>query len=309
MIMSIKVKKIADSISVDGIRLPTLQLRYPKFIHGELMTHRVFSRNASSSRAIPVIRLVSDVRDDPGMPVYWGKNQKGMQAAEECDALVRDPWTLELVRREEGWRRARESQIAWAMAFDAAGYHKQIVNRRIENDGCINVLVTSTEWANFFALRRDKDAQPEIRVLADSVHACLDASEPKLLFRGEWHLPYVDLVTEVDDITNYLYGIHPGSTQSFIDQHIVDTAVAISAARCARVSYMTHDGKLPNVAADMALYERLAKSRPLHASPMEHQATPDMVWDGRWEHPELHGNFHGWIQARKKLADEYVADR
>lgn len=303
--MTISAKIIADSQSPAGVRLTTFQLRYPRMIHSEFMTHRVFSRNASSSRAVPVKRLIEDIRRDPAMPIYWGKNQPGMSAREECTAPV-------LLNRlnytaKEAWLEAMESAIDFAEAFNKAGYHKQIVNRLLEPFSHINVVVTATEWDNFYALRRHEDAQPEIKVLADAMWDAQQASTPHLLALGQWHLPYV---TEADYDTLNTAPDETLQTDSDISQ-----VIKLSVARCARVSYLTHDGKAPNVSDDLKLYDRLVGSVPLHASPCEHQATPDR-WDvflfmpggsfSRWDDPASHGNLRGWKQYRKTLPNESV---
>lgn len=290
--MTITAKVIADSIGPAGIRLTTLQLRYPKFIHGEFMTHRVFSRNASSSRAIPVERLIQDVIDDPAMPVYWGSNRPGMQAGEEVKELY---WV------KEEWLNARDGAVQCARELSSLGLHKQIVNRIIEPWCHINVVVTATEWANFFALRRHKDAQPEMKALADTMFDAQQASTPIRLKIGEWHLPYVT-ETDVEPLAD---SFEPDDWK---------TLVKLSVARCARVSYLTHEGKSPNPEEDLKLYERLIGSTPLHASPAEHQATPDQRNNfgnelGPWYHQNLWGNFVGWCQYRKTLPDESVKDR
>src|SRR5271155_3746289 len=133
------VTVIEDSVSQIGrTRLCTLQLRYPRWIHAEFMTHRVFSRNAASSRAIPVKKLVQDVMDDPFVPLFWGKNQKGMQAGEEHnDPVLLDGvpnyWNFdEPFSREKAWLIARDRAVEIATALAKAGYHKQLVNRLLE---------------------------------------------------------------------------------------------------------------------------------------------------------------------------------
>lgn len=288
--MTITAKIIADSISPAGIRLVTMQWRYPKFIHGEVMTHRVFSRNASSSRAIPVERMIQDVIDDPAMPVFWGRNQKGMQAVEELTGT-------DLTLAPERWLIARDEAVKQARAMLRWNVHKQIVNRIIEPWCHINALVSSTEWANFDALRMHKDTQPEMRALAEAAYAAREQSIPVRLEPGQWHLPYCS-------------DVHGKECTAYDDD-----AIKVSVARCARVSYMTHESKPPNVDDDLALYERLVGSTPLHASPTEHQATPDGtvegigVEHGGWQNWDQHGNFAGWRQYRKMLANEYVADR
>lgn len=302
---TITAKVIADSISPQGIRLTTLQLRYPKCVHNEFMTHRVFSRNASSSRAIPVQRMIQDVIEDPYIPIYWGKNQPGMQAHEECDeqlVLNQYMWRGTSCNRKTGWLLLRDQAVDMAMAFAHAGYHKQIVNRLIEPWAHINVVVTATEWTNFFALRDHPDAQPEIQALAHAMREAMTNSTPKLLEHGQWHLPYVIL----ED--------NPYMRENW------EPFIKLSVARCARVSYRTQEGKHPTREEDLALYDRLISSVPLHASPAEHQATPDKwVVKSRtnpnpvgamgtlyedWERTRLHGNFRGWIQYRKTLKGE-----
>lgn len=277
--MTITAQIIADSISPDGIRLTTMQLRYPRFIHAEFMTHRTFSRNASSSRAIPVKKMIEDLRRDPAMPVYWGSNKPGMQAGselprEQMDSCARD------------WLRAMESAINYTQDMVERDLHKQIANRVLEPWAHINVVVTATDWDNFFALRRHPDAQPEIKTLADAMWDAVQESTPIQTLPGQWHLPYVD------------------------ERELLSLSVSqkVSVARCARVSYLTHDGRQTTVEEDLALYERLVGSFPMHASPAEHQATPDRFVDngaaGCWQSPNEHGNFRGWVQYRKTLAGE-----
>lgn len=314
--MTITAKIIADSISPQGIRLSTLQLRYPKFIHGEAKTHRVMrigdkaydfleevgfmddphlSRNASSSRAIPVERLIQDVLDDPAMPIFWGKNQPGMQATVELKGEER----ATAIQR---WLSARDTAVDWARSLHALGAHKQIVNRIIEPWCHINVVCTATDWSNFFALRRHEAAQPEMRALADAMWEAREASIPKVFHIGDWHLPYV---SDED-----YEGIFTGGPFSDDDWAFL---IKLSVARCARVSYLTHEGKTPNVEDDLKLYDRLIGSTPLHASPAEHQAVPD-YWDNGysrgacWQWPEEHGNLTGWRQFRKMLPNENVRD-
>jgi len=288
--MTITAKVIADSIHMHGgPRLTTLQLRYPRFIHAEFMTHRVFSRNASSSRAIPVARLIADIREDPAMPMHWGKNQPGMQADEEHNAPIAAPWSGGTMTRQGAWLNAMDGAIKMATLFDEAGYHKQIVNRLLEPYSHINVIVSSTKWENFFALRAHPDAQPEIRLLAEAMLAAMRASEPNGLHAGDWHLPYV---TDADwDDIEIQYGPRAAT----------EVAKKVSAARCARVSYLTFEGKKPAIEADIKLFEKLAGGVPLHASPLEHQATPRRPHSG-WAYPC--GNFDGWAQFRKEFDTE-----
>lgn len=280
---TISAKVIAHSMcEVSHNEIVTFQLRYPRWIHAEFMTHRQFSRNASSSRAVPVSRLIDDILEDPAIPLHWGKNQKGMQADEECNnSIVIDDPSLPapyMLDREQAWCKHMYEALEMARVFDKAGYHKQIVNRLLEPFSHINVVVTATEWSNFFALRDHKDAEPHIAMLARAMKKAKNDSMPIMLMKGMWHTPY----------------INSGFTYSDMD------AVKCSVARCARVSYLTHEGTNPTVEEDLGLYTRLLASQPLHASPAEHQATPDPYR----RVPDMWGNFVGFMQYRKTLQGE-----
>lgn len=242
--MTIEAKVIKDSIAKDCSRITSVQLRYPRFIHAELMTHRVFSRNSASSRAIPIEKLIDEAVNDPAYPTFFGKNQKGMQAWEEVDDKNK---ALKL------WLFARDDAVINARILASAGLHKQIVNRVLEPFVHINVLVTATDFSNFFELRDHKDAQPEIQELAKEIKKALETSTPNMLEYDEWHLPYIG------DVTNYAS---------------LDEAKKVSAARCASVSYKTVDGKEMTVEKALEIYSKLVGSHPFHASPFEHQARP-----------------------------------
>lgn len=283
--MTILAESIAASIC-NGKRIDTLRLRYPKFIHGEFMTHRMFSRNASSSRAIPVERMIEDIKRDTAMPVHWGKNQTGMQARKEHNAPVEmryENGQVDFTGRIDAWNAARDQAIEYALFFHRAGYHKQIVNRLLEPFMHINVVVTATEWDNFFELRDHEDAQPEIRVLAQAIKRAMASRTPVELQFGEWHLPFFDGGFIRRD----------GFASPAYEQRVA-LAQFISVARCARVSYLTHDGKPSTLGEDEILFKKLAGSRPLHASPLEHQATPD---PSHW-YKHQWANFRGWRQFR-----------
>lgn len=265
--MTITATSILSSVSDDGNRIDTLLLRYPRFIHAEFMTHRVFSRNASSSRAIPVGRLIRDVERDPAYPIYWGKNQSGMQADTELSGRDRTDAI-------QAWTDAKKNAIRTARIMAEIDAHKQVVNRVLEPFSHINVVVTSTEWKNFFDLRMHRDAQPEIRQLAVQMNDAIRNSNPNELEYGQWHLPFV---------TDEEIEAHGGLTDPHGKLRI------ISSARCARTSYKTHDGRVSSFDEDLSLGRRLTNSEPFHASPFEHQATP-FNYSSR--------NFVGWRQYR-----------
>lgn len=295
---TISARVVAHSRSTQNNgEIVTMLLRYPKFIHGEFMTHRVFSRNASSSRAIPVERLIEDIERDPVVPMFWGKNQRGMQAGEEHNSEFYLTDSSSPYTREDAWRRACDNAMQVASSFMMAGYHKQVVNRLLEPFSHINVVVTSTKWANFEGLRCHADAEPHMRLLAERMREARLASSPVILKPGQWHTPFV----EIDNPDM----VDPNEWPMYIQQ---------SVARCARTSYLTHDGKEPDPVADERLHDMLIRSTPMHASPAEHQATPDGLliqprqrYD-RWDKPHLHGNFVGWCQYRKMLPGENIGE-
>lgn len=312
--MTITAKIIVDSVAPTGKRITTLQLKYPRFIHSEFMTHRQFSRNASSSRAIPVKKMIQNIIDDPAMPIHWGKNIPGMKAKEECMKSVvfpcddtkncfyieyghgshGVPYTLGSARY--AWLRARDLAVTMARAFDDAGYHKQVVNRLLEPFQHIEVICTATEWNNFFHLRDHEDAQPQIQELARQIKQAMVDSVPEPLNQGEWHLPYI---TE-QDWNNVQFKLSSR-------QEAIWLMKKVSAARCCRVSYLKHDGTSPSIEDDLALYDKLVTSKPVHASPTEHQATPDWQHKDKWMNKDFHGNFVGWVQYRQLIKENYVS--
>jgi len=299
--MTITTKIIADSISPASVRLTTFQLRYPRFIHAEFMTHRLFSRNASSSRAIPVARMIEDLRRDPAMPIYWGGHQPGMQAGAELTGSA-------LQQCKDEWLIAMNMAIESAEFMVSCGLHKQIANRILEPWAHINVVVTAVSWQNFFALRSHPDAQPEIKMLSDLMKEEMRLTVPHECREGEWHLPYI-LDSDWVSLKAYAKNGRITRDEPSYDE-LVKLARMVSVARCARVSYLTHDGRQTSVEEDMALAEKLIVATPLHASPAEHQATPDRgIQHGleiSWMNPQLHGNLTGWIQFRKMLPSEFV---
>lgn len=281
---------LADSISPEGIRLITWQLRYWRPIHSELMTHRVFSRNAGSSRARPSKAIIDQVINDPWGPLHWGKNEPGMQANAELE-------DEDLHNARASWCAAAHKAATEAEILTSLGAHKQIVNRLLEPFTYIDVVLSGTDFANWYALRDHKDAQPEIRELASLMKEVQAHSEPVLLEPGEWHLPYI---TAEDQQEAFKLDHSPGAALELLKK--------ASAARCARVSYKLFDGNKANFEADLELFNRLLVSQPLHASPAEHQATPDS-WEPisqSWDNLRQHGNFRGWRQHRKMLPNEFI---
>lgn len=327
----ISVKIVADSISPSGIRIITFELEYPRIIHSELMTHRLLSRNAMSSRAIPIKKMIEQVQQNPAMPVKFGKNQPGMQDAGEHSAQLGDGYSA-----EEWWKLAGLSAARFAAEFADAGYHKQIANRLLEPYQRMKTVVTATDWNNFFWLRVDPDADPTIYELAKAMKEASDNSIPDPLEPGQWHTPYVDHVYGFEDIDDKECAVFEG--YCVLDEEnkpvmlTLEEALAISASCCAQVSY-----RVLNTSKEKALdiYEKLVSGNKVHASPFEHQATPmaeyreiensDYLTIGHinfprdpssWEEGITHadrqgklwsGNLRGWRQHRQLVPDNAIS--
>ena len=333
----IEAKIVADSISPQGHRITSMLLTYPRFIHGEIMTHRMFSRNSASSRAIPFEKMVKMVEEDPFIPIAWQKDHKGMQGND----YIKTEDGLYVVTKY--WLEARDKAVKAAKDLHSCNITKQLCNRLLEPYMWHTTLVTATEFENFFELRAPKykfgnkiyhskrdwyndpiltsdhgfdgDAFPHednmwwysinessaeihIQALAESMWDAMNESTPKQLQAGEWHLPF----------------------SRFIEDLPLDTKIKVSVARAARLSYMTFEGNI-DYTADLKLHDRLLQSG--HYSPFEHvaRAMSDEEYDSFYKgklaldlpysksYPEIigtedsdgHGwcnNFRGWIQYR-----------
>lgn len=263
----ISARIILDSVSPAGARLVTLETTFPRYVLAELGTHRMLSRNSASSRAIPIAKMIDRARRDPVVPIEFGTNQAGMQAGEPVSDLdgARTAWLV-----------ARDRAVESAEQLAELGIHKQIVNRVLEPYLWHQVLITGTDFEHFFRLRISPAAQPEMQALATAIRDAIEDSTPTLVPLGGWHLP---LVSPDERLTIS-----------------IDELKCISTARCARISYLTHDG-LRDTAKDLKLFERLRTQG--HWSPFEHIATP--LDQRRYE-----GNFFGWKQFRKFQTNEYL---
>ncbi len=305
---------LADSVSPAGDRITTFEVTFPRLVLAEFNTHRVFSRNSASSRAIPVATQLRRVLEDPYVPAEFGTNQPGMQAGPSLtgepaarargewlaarDAavahvigLIAEPGTvrpgaptselLELVEQLRARISARDVPDTWL------NVHKQLANRLLEPFMWHTLIVTSTEWDNFFHLRAHPDAQPEIQEIAARMLAAYEASVPRAVAEGEWHLP---LVGE--------HGGDPAADADLSDGDLLKVAVG----RCARVSYLTHGGTR-DPSADITLHDRLLESA--HLSPFEHPARP--MTEAELAESAWSGNFRGWHPYRKDIPHEWDA--
>lgn len=314
--MTHAAKVLADSISSASHRLTTLEVTFPRIVLAEFNTHRMFSRNSASSRAIPIKKMIQMVNEHPYIPTHWGKNQKGMQANEELSAVEQE-------RARDRWHIARDHAVMNALQLLEIGVHKQITNRLLECYMWHTVIVSGTEWGNWDHLRRHGDAHPEIKLAADLMFEARAASTPKELTSADWHLP---LIFDED----YEQTILAAPTQPLL---ALEKLKKISVARCARVSYLTHDGK-----RDLAVDVDMAETKlGMHMSPWEHVARPMTTTEleryrTRWavlesgrrapmldyfesfiegeqivrsEDTYFCGNFQGFIQYRKLLPYEH----
>jgi len=282
----ISAEVIADSINIFGDRITTLKLHYHRFIHAEFLRHRMFSHSVSSSRAIPVEKVINQVKDFPAVPIYWGKNKPGMSADEEVD---------DIKESRLGWESSAFFMANIAEKMINQNLHKQVTNRILEPYQFINQVVTATDFDNFFYLRLHKDAQPEIQELARVMHEAMAYSEPKEL-RNDFHMPFID--------------------SEMLDEFGVHKCIKISASVCAQTSYRT-----ANFSSEVAekIYKKLAFSKPVHASPFEHIAFPFteeemMIRRKAYNLLDGHGieanqtlysrNFKGWTQYRTLIEDD-----
>ena len=276
------VKVIADSINPLNDRITTFELTYPRMIHSELMTHRMFSRNAASSRAIPAKILRGLVWNSPAMPVHWGINKSGMSADGQLTGF-------KLLMAKKVWRATGKAACIAQKCLEKIGLHKQITNRMLEPWQYIRTVVTATEYDNWFWLRDHEDAQPEIAALASMMHESLQDSMPRTLEWGQWHLPYAD-----DE-----------EPMPLVDR------VDVSVSCCAQVSYRRNDRSLEKAKRVVAM---LTNGSRLHASPFEHQAKAvnyskakaNAGWPEGFTHLDTKGalwsgNFKGWVQKRQVM--------
>lgn len=280
--------------------LHTVKARYPLWIHQELMTHRAFSRNTASSRAIPIKKMIWEAEEDPAMPLYWTRNQPGMQGYEFLTAL-------EAAEAVSEWKFARDDAVKHARKLADMGLHKQVANRLLGPYIHTTAVVSATEWSNFFGVRIDMMTEPHMRDLAKAFYAATSEATVQPLKPGEWHLPFI--TREDTDWANTIYG------NPEFGGGMADLLMPLSVARCASVSFKTVENLDMTAAKAQALYDKLITSRPLHASPAEHQGQADDVKFVRkheqshrseliWLHPKDHRNFVGFRQWRAQLPND-----
>lgn len=258
---------------------------YPNFLANGVVVHN--SRNSASSRAIPVEKRIAAIQENPFVPEAFAANKKGMQAGDVLDRLDQE-------HARHVWMAACEEALKKAQALVDLGVHKQWANRILEPFSWHTVVVTSTEWENFFNLRISELAQPEIRIAAELMLEAMEDSSPLDRDNSEvrYHLPYL----QADEWYDLLANPSPQN---------IERAIKLSTARCARVSYLTHDGKY-DPEADLRLYNMLLTNR--HMSPFEHVAYASVI--PLRQSSGFLGNFRRpWVQHRKTLPGEDIAPK
>lgn len=318
---NITAKIVCDSISEQGHRITTFELEYNRYIHGELLTNRMFSRNCSSSRAIPIKKMIEYTESNMAMPLYYGSAKSGMQAGEELEST----WLPKLL-----WKSGFFVCKNIVKAMDKLKLHKQIPNRLLEPWQMIKVVVTATDFDNFFNLRIEGAAQPEIAMLAYKMYQAREASVPRTLKEGQYHLPYVEIENEGDSNSHEYFIYDEDKSDSETNGYMykiplaLEEAIRISAASCAAQSYRTESMTLKKA---NKIFDMLIKDKTLHASPFENIATPihytnkgmminekySVTWQKGITHIDrkgnLHsGNFKGWIQYRHLLDNNTCYD-
>lgn len=305
---SIEVDVIANSISKKEKEILTYELVYPRVVHSELMTHRMLSKNSASSRAIPVPKVIEMVRNNPAMLSRYGSNQAGMQdKGFEHDEPVVFHGKFYTIR--EAWKLGAGFMCDLAEAIHGAGYHKQVGNRLLEPFQWMKVVLTGTEFENFFWLRDHEAADPTIAELAKKMFEAKQRSNPVLLNEGDWHVPYFE--------NGYWIAEREGMAGLAVNSSgiTLQEALDISASCCAQVSYRKLDKsqeKADTVISRLNLDGKHPED-PAHASPTEHQATPmaggPMAFNSfpagyTSYHKDLgmmSGNLAGWIQYRQLI--------
>lgn len=340
----INAKIVADSLNEFGNRITTMVVTFPRFILAELNTHRMFSRNSASSRAIPFKKMIELVETNPFIPIAFQKDHSGMQGMEYLTGEDEQ-------HAINAWKSAAKNATVWARALNHYNVTKQLCNRQLEPYMNHTVLITATEWENFFALRcpqyttpvmgegfyarswkdllknhsnpenldkmnamtqlerlQHNKGQAEIHMmaLAEAMWDAKNESVPVQLKAGEWHIPFGDTISHWDTSMNL--EINPGYVDS------LDTLkVKIATAMCARVSYTVvgEEGKEPNYENDIKLHDRLLLSK--HLSPFEHcgRAMSKEEYYSKCENCDVvqgfdgrSGNFIGFIQYRKLIPGE-----
>lgn len=259
----IEARVVLDSISPDDYRLTTIECVYPRIIHAEVMTHRVFSRLSASSRAIPIQKMIDRVKEDPFIPKYIQSNQAGMSGGSDLSDIDRHNFVTR-------WQDSSLVAVRMAEAMAKTGAHKQLVNRVLEPYLWHKVAISSTEWDNFFRQRLGDGVEPHMRELAMKIKDALDKSTPSCIWYGDWHLPYL---RESDSSLT------------------LEEKIKVSVARSARTSYGRANDEF-TLESDLGVFQKMWDG--YHPSPFEFVAHPVTI-DCQT------ANYRGWKQLRRYM--------
>lgn len=310
----ISAEIIADSINEQGDRITSFVIVLPRIVLAEFNTHRMLSRNSASSRAIPFEKMLKRVQEEPFIPIKFQKDHSGMQGTEYFEGEE-----AELIKHE--WLMARDSAVTNAkilaapFADEESGLTKQLCNRLLEPFMYHTIIATATEWSNFMALRAHPAAEIHIAHAAHLMLEEMNASTPKLLKAGEWHIPFGDKMDE-NRISEFLFEKY--GTDDMEDERkgvsIEKTKIMIATARCARVSYMNYEGG-DDYGKDITLHDKLSSVG--HWSCFEHCARAMNEDEYNWLNATSggnsigngwSGNFKGFVQYRKTFEGENKSD-
>lgn len=255
-----------------GQSLVTFRIECPFWVWYDLLTHRALSRNASSTRAIPLRKMAQRVRQDMARPTDFKRAQSGMVANDSLPADVQ-------TQLKAIWERAGLGALEAQQEMGDLGASKQDANAVLLPFIHVQAIVSSTQWDNFWRLRDNPQAKPDFALLARKMRLAYESAleTAQRLEPGEWHLPMIMEAERAD--------------------YLLPDLLGISTARCARVSYLLPEsGQLSDPTSDLGLYGRLRES--LHLSPFEHQAMAIS------EDVAVANFTGGWIQHRVLIPGE-----
>ena len=230
-----EVKVLLDSVNpYTNVRLTTLHCVYPQFIHQQVLTHRMFSRNSSSLRAISFDRADSEF--DTVYPT-WTLEKKGMQGplVEDFKTKLMADCIVDEMDNFVSSRCARLEEL---------GIHHQDINNYLRPFQNIHTVITATDFENFFQQRLHESTKPDMQRLAQLIYDALEESKPEETI---WHTPLISDLLE-STYTNKQLEL-------------------ISAARLARISYFKWQD---DPQKDLELAKKLIENN--HPSPFEHIA-------------------------------------
>jgi thymidylate synthase ThyX len=299
-----KAEVIADSYNKHS-RITTMEVVMPRIILAEMNTHRMFSRNSASSRAIPSEKMIKSIQENPFVPLMWMKNHKGMQGKEYFDHIKSG-------FLDNTWKRLSKEAISniERLSFEGEEVTKQITNRLLEPFMFHKAVITTNEFGfeNFISQRLSEEAEIHMKHVASLMLESYNNSEAKKLDELDYHIPYLDNINS-DILKSILFENYKDalmSTEQWSSE-FKKLKVKISVARLARTSYTEVGEKSEKntekeqYIKDIALHDKLIEQG--HWSPFEHIAYSS---ENRFQ---MGGNLGiGWVQYRKLFTNEMKRD-